>query len=1032
MNKEKKYFAAQGEAAGRLNADDAPFSIAPNEWVNRVNCRIGSTDKGFTGLDESIGGTVKKGAKNVLYTFMGAVTDYVNRGIIQFYKHNNNPDSDKIMFYSFDDETDYTCVFAYQIDGGLNFHSDYPIHSAEVIGDIVYWTDNYNEPRKINYKAGIKLNHPTYDTDVEAYTDPIEAEVINIARMPPFSSPSVSPITAPSVLVNNVAEFAGQFAWRYIFKDGEVSVLSPISEFKNYNTVDQTFNAILVVGVDHTGTPVHINQDVQQVDFCVRYGNSGNFYVIKSWNKNIAADATAIANHNANIAALNYYFYNDRVGVALDAAYSVKPFDSVPLKSRCLSVALNRLFLGYNLVGYNSPTSSSLSVVQVTSSSVIDTSVFKSGCDYKVGIIFRDRFKRVIGNVFTQESLRIQIPNRNYSYNTYVQYLICNLSSGIGTGEIPFDAYYYEIVITKNLRTRFFVQAKASAMKYAIKNSTTGEITYQDTYVSTAYGVAIDISRLNTEGMGYLYDASSGDIAIINILGSSTVYRQQVLMQDGSYVIVKLQDMGSFVTQPSVIYEIYTPYYESENEPFFTTGNTYTINNPQTSLRDYATSGIQLSGDVYLFTREAGTTGGAYRAENMSSNAKHWKEWLGNWGEVNIELWSKQVRKGTSVQWSNVLVQGTDTNGLSSFDALDEKILPNELGNLQKLQLTSKVQEQGNIMLAIGEQSTASLYLGEVQVVGADRNAFLASSPNVIGTVNVLKGDFGTTMPTSVIEYRGMVLWLDINNGRVIQYASNGLFPISNYKMTRFWKNWCYKFLSLTSAEIEALGSRPFVYSIVDPAHDELLFSIPKLSDIPPKGYLPDYPSTIFPFDILDYQAKTIVYDLKESRWMGSYSFTPEGFAILQNELYSYYDGQQYLHNQYDRQCYFYDTQYTAKIMCVSNTAPANPKIYDNTTVESNLVPTFMYFYNDYPIQQSSDLVDFSFRNVEGNFVANILRNKLVPTATGYNTNGLLTGEVMRNVAMYVMIEFSPTGSNALELKFMNIGFRGSVGNTTI
>ncbi|MFS6755247.1 hypothetical protein, partial [Staphylococcus aureus] len=128
-------------------------------------------------------------------------------------------------------------------------------------------------------------------------------------------------------------------------------------------------------------------------------------------------------------------------------------------------------------------------------------------------------------------------------------------------------------------------------------------------------------------------------------------------------------------------------------------------------------------------------------------NSKYWKEWLGNWGEVNINLISKQVRKETAVRWSNVLVEGTDTNGLCSFDALDEKILPLDLGAVRKLQQTSKVQEQGNIVLAIGEKDTASLYMGEVHVVGADRIAFLSSAPNVIGTVNILKGNFGTINP---------------------------------------------------------------------------------------------------------------------------------------------------------------------------------------------------------------------------------------------------------------------------------------------
>ena len=233
-------------------------------------------------------------------------------------------------------------------------------------------------------------------------------------------------------------------------------------------------------------------------------------------------------------------------------------------------------------------------------------------------------------------------------------------------------------------------------------------------------------------------------------------------------------------------------------------------------------------------------------------------------------------------------------------------------------------------------------------------------------------------------------------------------------------------------AEVEAFGGRPFVYITSDPFHDELLISLPKLSNTPPKGYLPDYPSTVYPFDILDYRGKVIVYDLKQSRWIGSYTFYAEGFATLQNQLYSFQGGQMFIHNQYDNQCYFYDTQYKAKIMCVSNTAPTKPKVYQNVTVEGNSVPSLMYFYNNYPIQQSSDLVDFSFRNIEGNFVANILRNKLVPTATGFNTNGLLTAEVMRNVAMFISTEFTVSGSNVMQLKFLNIGLIPSIGNTTV
>jgi len=294
--------------------------------------------------------------------------------------------------------------------------------------------------------------------------------------------------------------------------------------------------------------------------------------------------------------------------------------------------------------------------------------------------------------------------------------------------------------------------------------------------------------------------------------------------------------------------------------------------------------------------------------------------------------------------------------------------------------------------------------------------------------------DEGELVPKYEIALEGgNVYWIDMNNGRVIQYSVNGLYPISDYKMTRFWKIWCSQFVSMTSAEIEALGGRPFVYMTVDPRHDELLISLPKLSNTPPKGYLPDYPSTVYPFDILDFQGKVIVYKLQlgegRPRWLGAMTFYTEGFISIQNNMYSFKQGHIWEHNQTNSSNNFYGVQYTSKVMCVSNLFPSSPKVYNSIAIESNLVPTFVYFYNDYPVQQSSDLVDFSFSDLEGVWYATILRNKLVPNNSGFTTDGLLTGEKMRNVAMYCLLEFSPTNA-FLELKYCNFNFIKSLGHT--
>lgn len=1038
QGKQKWYFAQRGDHIGTLDADSSPFAIDENSWCNAENFRAGSTDKGFTGLLESIGGTLQLTAPSPSVSFieLGSTSDIVGKRIITAYC-NLNTSQHKIVVYDFNSGNIYLALLSSQVTGGLNFSKDYPI-DGQVINGIWYFNDNYNPPRKLNIDAAIKMNNPSYSTSQTAYTNPLESDVISRIRKPPSFALQNTKQTTGGVTVNNIADFSGMFAWYYDFRDGEKSVPSPISKRINYNTDTETLinvNSVVVVATDGTGTATeHISQDVLVVHFCVRYGNSPQLFIIRSWDKRITADAAAIVAHNAGITPLNYTFLNDITGIACDAAFSVKPYDSVPRLSKTISQGLDRGFLGGNYESFDTPTATSLTAVlhSTTNHSPFANPSFHTASLYQVGIIFRDRYKRVIGNVVTLDALRIQVPEVDYNITTYYDYITWSLSNAAATSEIPDTAYYYEIVLTKNLRTRFFQQAKAGGMKYAIKDPSTGVITYQDAYVSNAYGLAFDASLLTAEGMGYEFQPN--DILKLYQSASATIYSLAVITQDGNYIISKLQDLGSFATQPNIRFEIYSPYKPSVSEPYFTIGQTYIVSNPTTNSRTYATLSDNILGDVYLFGRFAPS--GSYTAENMSPNAKYWKEWNVNAGEINLVLNSVAVRKQTAVRWSNVIIEGSQTNGLSTFDALDEKILPLDLGNLQKLQNTSKVQEQGNVMLAIGDQETASCYLGEVQLVASAQNAFLASAPAVIGTVNVLRGNFGTLNPESVVEYRGDVFWLDLNNGRYVQYSTNGLFPISNYKMTRFWNLWCKQFSSLTAAQIEALGGRPFVFSTVDPFHDELLISLPKLMADPPKGYLPTFnPNTDatvnigYPFDILDFTSKTVVYDLVSNSWRGAFTFYREGFATLENNLYGFRNGQMYLHNQYTNQCNFDGVQYKARIMPVANMVPNMNKIFNAVAIEGNIQPSYVYLYCDYPYQQISDLVDYQFKPLEGVWNSVIYRNIIQPTATGNTVTGRLTDEKMRNTAMYIMLEFSPSGNSPTQLKFLNLTFTISEGN---
>jgi hypothetical protein len=666
------------------------------------------------------------------------------------------------------------------------------------------------------------------------------------------------------------------------------------------------------------------------------------------------------------------------------------------------------------------------SLITITGITSATDAVFKSRSTYKVGIVFYDFAMRKCG-VLTGDDLTISIASRNYNYTTAVRSLTWTLDNTDALTEIPDWAYYYTIVRTLNLRTRYFVDAFTAEAKYVTKDADGVYEFTNDTYVPNAVGIGLDTTALVQAGLGYSF--TQGDVAILTDQ-LNNIYELPVIAQYGNYIIVSAQDIGDLSTK-NIIYEIYTPYQSSDQEPFYETGQLYVVDNPGTSSREYSVTTDILAPDVYTITRNFDAD--TYLAEGMSPNDLFYQTWYNDSGKPNFITKLGQVEKPNFIAWSNVYIPGTSVNGLSTFDALDQQDVPEDCGSINRLMLTSKVQGEGTVMLAICAIETVSLYLGEQQIYdSAGASEFLSSSASVIGTINVLKGSYGCIDPTAVCAYRGLVFYWDRINGKIIQYSANGLFPISQYKMSRFWKLFSTQYAGMTLAEIEAFGSRPFVYMTVDPRHNELLIAIPKLAATPPKGYLLDYTTTPYLFDILDYRAKVIVYRLEEQPncWQGAYTFSPEGLITLNNQLYSYKNGYLYQHNQTSSYNSFYGTQYTSKIMVVSNQVPTTPKVYNNVWVQANLTPTLIYFMNEFPNLQISDLVDTDFRQLEGMFYASIYRNKIIPTADGYTTDGLLTQEKLRTTALKIMVEFSPT-TTALELKFLAAGYTISSGHKT-
>lgn len=906
---------------GGINSDDADILVDSKEYLNALNIRFATTESGKVGqLSNVEGNTIKATTINgvgeqVAWTLpagtnttIGAIEDTPNKRIFFFNKNSNG--SDGIYCYDADTALVYTVLLASQVEGGLSFSSN--IHSVAIIDNLLYWTDGVQPQRRINVEAGIKLNHPSYSTIVTPYVStllsPIKQSVISLIRNQPWAPLTIQKGTDTSYVNNYIKNEAFQFAYRFVYRDYEISTFSPLSTLANYNVGNEGYNRIRVT----IPTTQKIEQDVIRIEVAARFVVGGKYSIVKTF-----TDTTAFSAHNTGT-ALNFDFYNDTVGLAVDDISSFKQYDAIPLRSQTLEIAKNRLFLGNNYDGYEAPKSTSLSfsappsggstltgtwwklvyealgggqgtlyLLDVTGinpnagyyepstppspptyptsvdwntltfrgaglenvlsylgvtyqdiisfevglgyatvtgysgtvTSLVGKTAFKSDSSYRLGVVFYDEAGRKCG-VVTREDLKAVIPDRAYgtvSYYTDISWALSNSSSTV-LSEIPTWAKYYSVVMTKCLRTNFFMQLRADNIKWVTKKDD-GTYQVENSYSDVHYGTAIDVKSLYSIGYGYSYQ--EGDLIKIYPSTGPTL-TLSIKDQFGSYVVCDLANISG-----SILYEIYSPYTQSINEPYYERSNVYQINNPGTQNRTYSTLTGTFKGDITIITRGSG---GGYLVEAMSPLDINWKNWNTDAGRSNIVLDLKPADKKTSVCFSNVIVLGSQTNGLSTFDVLDQTQLPYELSSIQKLQLVSKVESEGTVMLAIGEQETASMYLGESQVFDNTGSSFLAKSSGVIGNVNVMRGSFGTINPESVTRYMGNVYWFDANKGSVVSYSVNGLFPISSNKMQKYFRK--------VGQDVLTKGLK--FYGGVDPYHNEILMFAPRKSANPEGARLTD------------------------------------------------------------------------------------------------------------------------------------------------------------------------------------------------
>jgi hypothetical protein len=140
------------------------------------------------------------------------------------------------------------------------------------------------------------------------------------------------------------------------------------------------------------------------------------------------------------------------------------------------------------------------------------------------------------------------------------------------------------------------------------------------------------------------------------------------------------------------------------------------------------------------------------------------------------------TRRTNAIRYGGNMVPGTTVNDLSLFFALDTVEVPIGNGEIMSLQRASRLQGEGDMILALCRNETSYLMLGEYQLQNSDNSGLQTLATDIVGTIRNIGFRTGIQERSSLINYNGDVYWWDESNGIVVQYTKRGINVISDIK----------------------------------------------------------------------------------------------------------------------------------------------------------------------------------------------------------------------------------------------------------
>lgn len=345
--------------AGRMNKVVDERLVPNGEYIDALNIRMGSTENSEIGVIENSKGNdrltflayIDGTPLSVDALCIGALEDSANDTLYWFVHDPNftvgaTGKLDLIVSYNAN-----TSILTYHVvsidDGGgvnttLNFNPSYTITGVNIIDNLLFFTDDYNQPRFINVTR-------QYAVPV-ANIDAISAESLLVIKKPPTSSPAITPYRTSSQENFMETRFIC-FAYRYRYADGEYSATSQWSEPAFIpNPFEFSTESFLNEGMVNFANACDITYNsggplVVGIDLLFKNADSNIIKVIEK------LDKTDLG--LANNTDYQYQFNNSKIFTVLPESELLRLYDNVPRLAKAQTTMGNRLMYGNYTEGYD-------------------------------------------------------------------------------------------------------------------------------------------------------------------------------------------------------------------------------------------------------------------------------------------------------------------------------------------------------------------------------------------------------------------------------------------------------------------------------------------------------------------------------------------------------------------------------------------------------------------------------------------------------------------------------------------------------